>query len=156
MASFKAVLPDAVMRDFKFIYDNTEEIFGEMTQAGAGVAMGSIKAGVPLPEMAGFVKLTRTYRTPSDGGINTKVYMSGYLPFKGNRSSFDRRGRSGNGTVYKTNKGIPVDFLGILYEYGRSNRPFPKKPFLRSAFGGGAIEEAMLEAQRRASGGLLE
>lgn len=155
MASFKAILPDDVMKDFKRIHDNTEEIFGKMTQAGANVAMGSIKAGVPLPEMARYVKLTRTYRTPSDGGINTKVYLSGYLPFKGNRSSFDRRGRSG-GEVYKTSKGVPVSFLGILYEYGRSNRPFPKKPFLRRAFGGGAIEKAMLEAQREASGGLLE
>lgn len=155
MASFKAVLPDDVMRDFQKIHDNTEEIFGAMTQAGAAVAMGSVKAGVPLPEMAGYVKMTRTYRTPSDGGINTKVYLSGYLPFKGNRKSFDRRGRSG-GTVYKTSKGVPVDFLGILYEYGRSTRPFPKKPFLRSAFGGGAIEQAMLKAQKEASGGLLE
>lgn len=155
MAKLEMVLPDSVMKDFKKIHDNTEEIFGEMTRAGAKVAMGNVKAGVPKPEMAAYVKLTRTYRTPTDGGINTKVYLSGYLPFKGNRKTFERRGRSG-GKVYATGKGIPVDFLAQIYEYGRSNRPFPKKPFLRRAFGGGAIEKAMLEAQKEASGGLLE
>lgn len=155
MAQFQAVLPDSVIKDFKKIHDNTEEIFGAMTKAGASVAMSNVKATVPKAEMANYVKLTRTYRTPTDGGINTKVYFSGYLPFKGNRKTFARRGRSG-GTVYNTTKGIPVGFLAQIYEYGRSNRPFPKKPFFRRAFSKNSIEKAMLDAQKEASGGLLE
>lgn len=155
MAIFQTILPDDVMKDFKKVHDNTEEIFGAMTQAGAKAAMSAVKANVPKVEMASHVKLTKTYRTPTDGGINTKVYFSGYLPFKGNRTSFSRRGRSG-GKVYTTSKGIPVDFLAQVYEYGRSNRPFPKRPFFRKSFNKGIIEKAMLQAQKEASGGLLQ
>ena len=56
----------------------------------------------------------------------------------------------------KKKKGIPVDFLAMVYEYGRSGYPFPKKPFFRKAWNKGKIEQAMLEAQKRASGGLLD
>lgn len=155
MAQFQVVLPDKVIKEFKQIQDSTEEIFGAMTRAGANVALSNVKASVPKAEMANYVKLTRTYRTPTDGGINTKVYFSGYMPFKGNRKSFERRGRSG-GEVYSTSKGVPVGFLAQIYEYGRSNRPFPKKPFFRKSFSKNSIEKAMLEAQKEASGGLLE
>lgn len=151
----RVVLPDKEIKDFKKIYDNTEKIFGEMTRAGAEVARSNVKANVPLSKMASHVKLTRTYRTPSDGAINTKVYFSGYLPFSGNRKTFSRKNRAG-GKVYKTNKGVPVDFLAQVYEYGRSNRPFPKKPFFRRSFRKEQIEKAMLEAQKRVSGGLLD
>lgn len=155
MANLKVVLPDAVIKEFERVYNSTEEIFGAMTRAGASVVASNVKAGVPKEEMSAYVKLTKTYRTPTDGGINTKVYLSGYMPFKGNRTTFARRGRSG-GAVYVSTKGIPVDFLAKIYEYGRSNAPFPKKPFLRRAFNAQAIEKAMLDAQKEASGGLLE
>ena len=155
MASYQVVLPDDVMKDFKKVYDNTEKIFGEMTQAGAKAAMSAVKANVPKKEMASHVKLTKTYRTPTDGGINTKVYFKGYLPFKGNRTTFSRRGRSGDKVRTET-RGIPVDFLAKIYEYGRSNRPFPKSPFFRRSFNKGIIEQAMLKAQKEASGGLLD
>lgn len=155
MAKFVKVLPDEVIKDFEMIYTNTDKIFGQMTRAGAKVVMENVKASVPLPEMASHVKLTKTYKTPSDGGINTKVYFSGYLPFKGNRKTFKRRGRSG-GAVYTTTEGVPVDFLAQIYEYGRSYPSFPKKPFFRSSFKEGQIEKAMLEAQKKASGGLLD
>ena len=154
MAKFQAVLPDDVMKDFKKIYNNTDKIFGEMTKAGAEVARNNVQASVPLPEMASYVKLSKTYKTPSDDGINTKVYFSGYLPFKGNRKTFSTRNRNGT-KVYSTTKGIPVDFLAKIFEYGRSNRPFPKKPFFRKSFRKNQIEKAMLQAQKKASGGLL-
>ena len=155
MAQFKVILPDKVMDEFKKVYNDTDKIFGEMTRAGAEVVKGNVIASVPKQEMASYVKVTKTYRTPTDGGINTKVYLSGYMPFTGNRTTFARRGKKG-GQVYVTDKGIPVDFLAKIYEYGRSDRPFPKKPFLRKAFNKQSIEEAMLKAQKEASGGLLE
>lgn len=155
MAKFAVELPTEIMKDFEMIHGNTEKIFGEMTKAGAEVVAGKVRGSVPLEEMASHVKISRTYRTPSDDGINTKVYLSGYIPFTGNRKWFARRGKQG-GDVYKTNKGIPVDFLAKIYEYGRSTAPFPKKPFLRRSFSGGAIRKAMLDAQSRASGGLLD
>lgn len=154
MAKFSVVLPTDVINEFKRVYDNTEKIFGEMTKAGAQAALQVAKSTAP-PEIAPYGKLTRTYRTPSDGGINTKVIFSGYIPFSDGRKSFKRRGRGG-GKVYSTTKGVPVDFLAILYEYGRSTHPFPKRPFLRNAFNQSMIANAMLKAQKQASGGLLD
>jgi len=155
MAKFTMELPDEIMKDFQKIYDNSDEIFGGMTRAGAEIAMNNVKASVPLTAMSSHVKLSKTYKTPSDDGINTKVYFSGYLPFKGNRKTFKRRGRSG-GEVYTTTKGVPADFLAQIYEYGRSTRPFPKQPFFRKSFKKAQIEKAMIKAQKQLSGGLLD
>lgn len=155
MAKFTMELPDEIMKDFQKIYDNSDEIFGGMTRAGAEIAMNNVKASVPLTSMSSHVKLSKTYKTPSDDGINTKVYFSGYLPFKGNRKTFKRRGRSG-GEVYTTTKGVPADFLAQIYEYGRSTRPFTKKPFFRKSFKKAQIEKAMIKAQKQLSGGLLD
>lgn len=154
MAKFKAELPNEVMKEIQKIHGSTEKIFGEMTKAGAEVVMNRVRSNAPQ-DIAGFAKLTKVYRTPSDGGINTKVYLSGYLPFSDNRTTFSRRGRD-DGKVYTTSKGVPVEFLANLYEYGRSTAPFPKHPFLRKSFKKDEIEKAMLEAQKSASGGLLE
>lgn len=155
MAKFQLELPQEILKDFEKIHGNTEKIFGEMTKAGAEVALANAKTHAPST-ISAYGKLSRTYRTPSDGGINTKVYFSGYLPFSSpNRKTFIRRGREG-GKVYITTKGVPVEFLAILYEYGRSTSPFPKHPFLRKSFNKSQIEVAMLEAQKKASGGLLE
>ena len=154
MAKMTVVLPDDVIKDFKKIESNTDKIFGDMTKAGAEVVANNVKASVPLNALSSHVKLTKTYKTPSDGGINTKVYFSGYLPFSGNRTTFSRKG--GNGKTYVTTKGVPADFLAQVYEYGRSDKPFPKKPFFRKSFRKDQIERAMLEAQKKASGGLLD
>ena len=155
MAKFDMQLPKDVMSDLKKIDSNAEKIFGDMTRAGAEVALNEVRSNAPS-NLKTYAKLTKTYKTPSDGGINTKVFFSGYLPFSTpNRTSFLRRGRGG-GKVYSTTKGVPADFLAILYEYGRSNAPFPKKPFFRRSFNQGRIEKAMLEAQKSASGGILE
>lgn len=154
MALYSAMLPDDVIDDLKRISSNSEEIFGEVTKAGAEVALSNVRSSAPLPEIASHAKLSRSYKTPSDGGINTKVYISGYLPFKGNRTTFSRKG--GNGSTYVTSKGIPISFLAILYEYGRSGYPFPKKPFFRKSFNQGEIESAMLKKQKELTGGLLE
>lgn len=163
MAMFRAELPNDIMRDFKKIYDNTDKIFGEMTRAGAEVVQNNVKATAPIPELKPHVKLTKTYKTPTDDGINTKVYFSGYIPFKGDRKEFVRKG--GSGKVYTTTKGIPASFVAMVTEYGTSVRytdigayrgKITKAPFFRKAFKKGQIEKAMLQAQKRASGGLLK
>ena len=158
MAKFQMELPNQVIKDIQKIYDNSEEIFGEMTRAGADVVNHNIIANVPESirnsEMMKCLKVTKTYKTPSDDGINTKTYISGYMPFSGNRSSFTAKG--GNGTKYTTTKGVPADFVAKIYEYGRSSAPFPKHPFLRKSFKKKEIEEAMLNAQKKLSGGLLD
>ena len=154
MARFEMELPTDVIKDVNYINANFEKIFGGMTQAGAEAVAQKMRANAPA-KIKPFIKITRTYKTPSDNGINTKAYVSGYLPFKGNRTEFTRRGRAG-GNIYAGRKGIPVAFLAILYEYGRSTAPFPKRPFLRKSFNKGEIEKVMLEKQKSLSGGLLD
>lgn len=155
MAKYQAIIPDKELKEMKKIYNNTDEILGGMTKAGAEVVLSNVKASVPIPEMASHTKLTKTYKTPSDGGINTKVIISGYLPFSDpNRKYFSRKGA--NGKTYVTSKGVPVDFLANVFEYGRSGKPFPKKPFFRKSFRKAEIEKAMLKAQKELSGGLLD
>jgi hypothetical protein len=148
MAKFKAELPNDLLKELQKLEQNTEKMMGEMTRAGAEVAMSNVKATVPLPEMAKYVKLTRTYKTPTDEGINTKVYFSGYMPFSNpNRKYFSRKNK--NGKVYKETRGVAVDFLANIYEYGRKSAPFPKKPFFRKAFKKSEIEKVMLKVQEK-------
>lgn len=148
MARLNVVLPEEIMKEFKNLNNNAEKMFGEMTQAGAEEVVSNVKASVPKQSMSSHVKITRAYKTPSDGGINTKVYLSGYIPFKGNRKTFSRSGR--NGSTYITTKGIPVEFLANVFEYGRHNgNPFPKKPFFRRSFKKSQIEQAMLKVQEK-------
>lgn len=139
MAKFNLELPDAIMKDIEKIYSNSDEIFGAMTKAGAEVVESNIRANVPASfknsEIMKCLKVTRQYKTPSDDGINTKVGFFGYFKNKQGRIT-------------------PAPLVANVFEYGRSN--FTKKPFLRKSFRKDQIEKAMLEAQKTASGGLLE
>lgn len=149
MAKMVTILPDKEMKAFKKMFDNCDDFLGDITKAGAQVVAKNMKAHVPLSEMSNKVKISKTYKTPSDGGINTKVYISGYLPFSDpTRKYFARRG--GNGKMYFTDKGVPADFLANVYEYGRKGAPFPKKPFVRASFSNNNVREAMYEAQQKA------
>ena len=141
MAKFEMKLPNDIMKDFQKIYDNSEEIFGKMTRAGAEVVEKNIRASVPKgvqkSQMMNCLKITKTYKTPFDDGINTKIGFYGY--FKN-----------------EDGKTVPAPLVANVFEYGRSNLPFPKHPFMRKSFKKGEIEQAMLKAQIEASGGLLE
>lgn len=141
MAKFVAELPDAIMKDFETIYGSTEKIFGEMTKAGALVAYNNIIANVPEgirnSGIMDTLMISRVYRTPSDDGINTKVLFNGYFT---------------NENGVRT----PAPLVVNVFEYGRSGGNFPKQPFFRKSFRKAQIEKAMLEAQKQASGGLLD
>lgn len=141
MAKFKMELPTEIMRDFNKVYGNTEKIFGEMVQEGAKVAESNIRsnapAGIRNSPIMGLLHVSRTYKTPSDGGINAKALFDGYF-------------------INKNGQRVPAPLVVNVFEYGRSNAPFPKQPFVRKSFKKGEIEAAMLKAQRKASGGLLE
>ena len=141
MAEFKLELPNELIKDFEKIYKNSDKIFGEMTRAGAEVVQKNIIASVPpairSSKMMKCLKITKTYKTPSDDGINTKVGFYGYF-------------ENEDGKI------VPAPLVANVFEYGRSNSPFPKQPFMRKSFRKGDIEQAMLEAQKKASGGLLD
>jgi hypothetical protein len=141
MAKFEMQLPTEIIKDFQKIDKNAEKIFGEMTKAGAEVVNSNIRANVPKAirnsKMMDCLRITKTYKTPSDDGINTKVGFYGYFQ-------------------NEDGKTVPAPLVANVFEYGRSNAPFPKQPFMRKSFKKGDIEQAMLKAQRKASGGLLD
>lgn len=137
---FKIELPTEIMRDIQRIDSNVENILGKMTQAGAEVVKSNIEANIPdsirQSDMMNCLKITRTFKTPSDDAVNTKVGFYGYF-------------------INDEGQRVPAPLVGNVFEYGRSNLPFPKHPFLRKSFKKSQIEEAMLKAQIEASGGIL-
>ena len=141
MAKFNLELPTEVMKQIEKIAKDSDEIFGEMTRAGAEVVRSKIISNVPSSiresGMMGCLRVTNTYKTPSDDGINTKVGFYGYFTNKDGRTT-------------------PAPLVANVFEYGRSNLPFPKHPFMRKSFSKGDIEKAMIEAQKKASEGLLD
>ena len=139
MAQFTLELPTDVMTDIQKIASDADGIFGGMTRAGAEVALRRVKANVPAgwrdSEIMNCIGLTRTYKTPSDDGINTKVIISGYFT---------------NENGAKT----PAPLVANVTEYGSTKQQ--KRPFFRKSFNQGEIEDAMLQKQRELSGGLLD
>ncbi len=138
MARFIMQLPTEILKDIEYINDNSDKIFGEMTQAGADVTIKNVRSNIPKSfvdsDIMDCLKITRVYKTPTDEGINTKVGFFGYFTNK-------------NGV--KT----PAPLVANVFEYGSSK--FTKQPFFRRSFRKAQIEKAMLEAQKRYSKGLL-
>lgn len=164
MAKYEAELPTEILSEFEFVRNNAAEIFGKMTRAGAEVVKKQIASnatrafdGKTAAKLNSKLKITRTYDTPSDGGINTKVAYYGYIP----RSDGSKVKIKGG-----TYPGVPAPLLARLREYGArsgGNMPEPfkrywtKRAFVRPAFENkSAIKKAMLNAQKQFSGGLLD
>lgn len=139
MARFELELPTEIMQDVQKLNKNYEQIFGGMTKAGAEIVHENVKQNMPdsfkNSKIKDCLKMTRTYKTPSDDGINTKVAFYGY---------------------FTNHKGVktPAPLVCNIFEYGKSN--FTKRPFMRKSFSKAKIQKAMLEAQKKLSGGLLD
>lgn len=138
MAKFNAELPNNLIKQFATLEKSTTKMLEEMTQAGAKVVYVNIKNNIPKTwyssELIQRLKTTEAFKTPSDGGINTKVAF--YGKFK------NRNGEE-----------IPAPLVANVTEYGRKNSPYPKKPFLRRSFNKKQIEKAMLDVQKKYLGG---
>lgn len=120
------------MRQFDTLDFNTHKMLEEMTKAGAKVVVENIKSSVPknwyTSNIMKCLKVTKTYTTPSDGGVNTKIAFYGYF-------------------INRNKERIPAPLVANVTEYGRSNSPYPKKPFLRRSFKKAEIEKAMQAVQ---------
>lgn len=132
MARFKTELPNDILKQVESLEKNTDKMLEEMTAAGAKVVLGNIKSSVPQSWLSSNImkclKVTKSYKTPSDDGINTKVAFYGYFIDKDNRR-----------------KAAPL--VANVTEYGRSSSPYPKKPFLRKSFKRAQITAAMQAIQ---------
>lgn len=132
MARMEVELPTELMKVFEELGDDTQKMLEEMTQKGAKTVLANVKANVPASfHSSGIMrclKITRPYYTPSDGGRNTKVAFYGYFE-------------------NEDGKRTPAPLVCNLFEYGRSNSPYPRHPFMRRSFKRGQIEAAMMKVQ---------
>lgn len=132
MARMEVELPTELMKVFEELGDDTQKMLEEMTQEGAKTVLANVKANVPASfHSSGIMrclKITRPYYTPSDGGRNTKVAFYGYFE-------------------NEDGKRTPAPLVCNLFEYGRSNSPYPRHPFMRRSFKRGQIEAAMMKVQ---------
>ena len=132
MARFKTELPNDIIKQVEGLEKNTDKMLSEMTEAGAKVVYDTIKTSVPSSWYSSNImkclKITKTYNTPSDDGVNTKVAFYGYF-------------------INRNGERIPAPLVANVTEYGRHNSPYPKKPFLRKAFNKGKINKAMQAVQ---------
>lgn len=132
MASFGVNLPTELIKEFETLTKNEAKMIGEMTQAGAEAVYNNIVSNVPntwhTSNIMRCLKITKTYDTPSDGGINTKVAFYGYFTNK---------------------KGVktPAPLVANVTEYGATH--VRKKPFMRKSFNASQIEKAMLKVQKK-------
>ena len=134
MASFKAELPNDIIKQIEKLEGSTEKMLSEMTEAGARLVYENIKTSVPKSwydsNIMKCLKITKTYKTPSDDGVNTKVAFYGYF-------------------INEDGRKTPAPLVANVTEYGRSNAPYPKHPFLRRSFNKAQIEKAMLAVQKK-------
>ena len=147
MARFKTELPTELLNQFKALYDNSEKMIEEMTEAGARVVYDNVITNMQgsfndANKLRPYLKITRTYKTPSDGGINTKVGFYGYYKDK----AFTVKNKK-NGNIYSY-VGVPVPLIVRAREFGSSSGE-AKKPFFRKSFNKNQIENAMLQVQKR-------
>ena len=138
MAKFEMQLPNEILKDIQYIENNTENIFGQMTKAGAETVISNVRTNIPKSfadsNIMNCLKITKIYKTPSDGGINTKVGFYGYF-------------------INENGVETPAPLVANVFEYGSSK--VTKKPFFRRSFKKAQIEKAMLEAQKQYSKGIL-
>ena len=120
MARFKIELPTELINQFESLNRDTEKMIEEMTEAGAKVVYDNVVENMQSSfndanKLTPYLKITRTYRTPSDGGINTKVGFYGYYKDK----TFTVRNKK-NDTIYSY-VGVPVPLIARAREFGSSS-----------------------------------
>jgi hypothetical protein len=139
MAKFNEELPTDLIKEFEKLGNNCEDIFSEMTKAGADVVYKLIKMNMSksfktTKSLEKGLKTTKVYKTPSDDGINVFIGFYGYDP--------DSK------PTKRHPKGTPIPLIAMAREFGTSNGE-TKKPFLRKSFKKKEIEQAMLKVQEK-------
>ena len=141
MADFIAKVPDDVLNDVRYLDEYYDKIFGGMTREAAQVVLDNVKANMPVTFLKalnrGNLKLTKTYKTPSDDGINTKIVIAGYF-------------------TNEDGKKTPAPLVANMFEYGSSVRKYPVHPFFRKSFDKAQIESTMKKAQKELSRGIID
>lgn len=148
MAKFSIELPNDIIKEFEKLNKTSHKMLEEMTQAGAEVVYKNVKENMKSSfknssKLAHYLKITKSYTTPSDDGVNTKVAFYGY--YKEDEKTFSLTSKSGKSYSYN---GIPVPLIVRAREYGSSSGE-AKKPFFRKSFKKAQIEKEMLKVQEK-------
>ena len=124
MGRLEVRMPTKFINDLEKTFKGFDEICSEMVQAGGRVVYNNIMKNMPdVLKKSNFsrcIRLTKTYKTPSDGAINSKVMViDGYF-------------------INHLGKRTPAPLIANVFEHGRSvdarGGYMPKKPFFRKSF----------------------
>ena len=153
MAKFKMELPNDLIKEFQNLEKNSSKMLEEMTQAGAEVVKKNVITNMKSSfkdsrKLEKYLKVTKSYKTASDGGVNTKIAFYGY--YKPDEKTFSLTSKSGKSYSYR---GIPVPLIVRAREFGSSSGE-AKKPFFRKSFKKAQIEKEMLKVQDKYLKGL--
>lgn len=137
MARFEDGFAYDLIKEFEELGANCTEMFSEMVKAGAGVVYENVfrNMGESFESTASLdnaLKMTKVYKTPSDGGTNVHI---GFYGYKADSPKTDRHP-----------KGTPIPLIAMAREYGTSSGE-DKKPFFRKSFKTAEIEQAMKRVQ---------
>lgn len=132
MARFNSELPNDLIKEFEQLDVNTEKMMGEMTRAGAETVYRKVLKNIPKSFQGSNImkclKITKTYKTKSDDGINTKVAFYGYF-------------------INKRGVEQPAPLVANVFEHGTST--VKKQPFMRKSFNKLEIEVEMKKVQEK-------
>lgn len=132
MARFNAELPNDLIKMFQDLDQDSEKMIGEMTKAGAEKVYRNVLKNVPksfkTSNIMKCLKITKVYKTPSDGGINTKV---GFFNYFKNKRDIE----------------TPAPLVANIFEHGSST--VKKQPFMRKSFKKSEIEAEMKKVQEK-------
>lgn len=131
MGKFETALPYVITKEFEELYRFSPEMYGEVVKAGGEVAYETVKANAPASfkksNIMKKLKMTKVYKTPSDGAINVKIGFYGYF-------------------INHNKKVTPAPLVANVFEYGSFK--FPKRPFFRRSMRNRQIIVAMMNKEQ--------
>lgn len=138
MARFSQEIPSDVLKELADRDRDTPKMMGQMVEAGGNIVIANVRSNLSRSfestrSLLQGLKLTRVYKTPSDGGTNVKVGFYGY--------SRTRKSK-------KYPQGVPIPLIASAREYGTSSGE-TAKPFFRRSFRKGEIDGAMQKVHDR-------
>ena len=164
MARFNSELPYDLIKQFADLETSSEKMIEEMVAEGAKVVEKNIRHNIigkfkNPSEILEYLRITKVYKTPSDGGINRKIAFYGYKSTKNGKSfkitkqlkGQKNKKKYGVAIPYKETyeyEGVPVPLIVAAREYGTSSGE-KKKPFIRKSFKKSEIEAEMKKVQKK-------
>lgn len=152
MARFNNELPYDLIKQFANLEKTSEKMMEEMVTKGAKVVEKNIGHNIigkfkETSKILEYLRVTKVYKTQSDGGINRKIAFYGYKPTKNGKSFKITKQLKTHKETYEY-EGVPVPLIVVAREYGTSSGE-KKKPFIRKSFNKSEIEAEMKKVQEK-------